>query len=57
MARPATATPVELDRREQEGYPFFEDYVRTPSGETTDIKADLFLPDAWLGDERAARTD
>lgn len=41
---------VELDRNEQEGYPFFEDYVRTPSGDTATIDADLLLTQAWEGD-------
>ncbi|MGZ5297947.1 MAG: DUF4012 domain-containing protein [Actinomycetota bacterium] len=42
---------VELDRHEQEGYPFFEDYVRTPSGDTATVVADLLLTQAWEGDE------
>ncbi len=42
---------VELDRHEQEGYPFFEDYVRTPSGDTATLGADLLLTQAWDGDE------
>ncbi len=41
---------VELDRHEQEGYPFFEDYVRTPSGDTATIDAHLLLTQAWEGD-------
>ncbi len=41
---------VELDRRTEEGYPFFEDYVRTPSGDTATIDADLLLTHAWDGD-------
>ena len=42
---------VELGRYEQEGYPFFEDYVRTPSGETASIAADLLLTQAWTGSD------
>ena len=42
---------VELGRYEQEGYPFFEDYVRTPSGETATIAADLLLTQAWTGSD------
>jgi Protein of unknown function (DUF4012) len=42
---------VALDRHEQEGYPFFEDYVRTPSGDTATIDAKLLLTQAWEGDE------
>jgi len=41
---------VDLERHEQEGYPFFEDYVRTPSGDTATIVADLLLTRAWEGD-------
>jgi hypothetical protein len=44
------ANAVELDRNEQEGYPFFEDYVRTPSGDTARLDADLLLTQAWEGD-------
>jgi hypothetical protein len=44
--------PVRLRRREQAGFPFFEDYVRTASGETSRIEANLFLPDAWVGNDR-----
>ena len=44
--------PVELSRYRMDGYPYFEDYVRTPSGETASIKADLVLMDAWEGDDR-----
>ena len=44
--------PVRLRRREQAGFPFFEDYVRTSSGETSSIEANLFLPDAWVGDDK-----
>jgi hypothetical protein len=42
---------VELDRNEQQGYPFFEDYARTASGDTATIDADLLLTRAWDGDE------
>jgi hypothetical protein len=42
---------VELGRYEQEGYPFFEDYVRTPSGETATVAADLLLTQAWTGSD------
>ncbi len=41
--------PVELGRYAQEGYPFFEDYVRTSSGDTATIAADLLLTQAWTG--------
>lgn len=41
--------PVELGRYAQEGYPFFEDYVRTSSGDTATIAADLLLTQAWAG--------
>ena len=34
------------------GYPYFEDYVRTPSGETATITANLVLTQAWDGDDR-----
>lgn len=43
--------PVRLDRYVQDGYSFFEDYVRTPSGGEATIVADLVLPSAWTGDE------
>jgi hypothetical protein len=43
--------PVELGHYEQEGYPFFEDYVRTDSGDTATVSADLLLTQAWDGDE------
>ncbi len=42
---------IELGRYAQKGYPFFEDYVRTPSGETATISADLLLTQAWTGSE------
>jgi hypothetical protein len=29
------------------GHPFYQDYFRTPSGETSDLSLDLFLPGAW----------
>jgi hypothetical protein len=34
------------------GYPFYQDYFRTPSGETSDLSLDLSLPGAW---ERVGR--
>ena len=40
---------VELGRYEQNGHPFFEDYIRTPSGETSTVTASLYLPSAWTG--------
>jgi len=43
--------PVRLDRYLQNGYPFFEEYVRTPSGGEARIAADLVLQSAWAGDE------
>jgi hypothetical protein len=42
---------VQLGRYEQQGYPFFEDYVRTPSGATATIAADLLLTQAWTGSD------
>ena len=45
--------PVELSRYEMDGFPYFEDYVRTPSGGTASITADLVLMDAWEGDDRS----
>jgi hypothetical protein len=44
--------PVELGHYEQEGYPFFEDYVRTDSGDTGTVTAKLLLTDAWDGDDQ-----
>ena len=35
-----------------DGYPYFEDYVRTASGDTASISADLVLTQAWEGDDR-----
>jgi hypothetical protein len=29
------------------GHPFYQDYFRTPSGETSDLSLGLFLPSAW----------
>jgi hypothetical protein len=29
------------------GHPFYQDYFRTPSGETSDLSLALFLPTAW----------
>jgi hypothetical protein len=43
--------PVELGRYAQQGYPFFEDYVRTSSGDTATISADLLLTQAWTGSD------
>ncbi len=48
----ADGEPVELSRYRMDGYPYFEDYVRTPSGETASITADLVLTQAWEGDDR-----
>ena len=44
--------PVELSHHRSGGYPYFEDYVRTPSGETATITANLVLTQAWDGDDR-----
>jgi len=44
--------PVELSHFRLGGYPYFEDYVRTPSGETSSITAHLVLSEAWDGDDR-----
>ena len=44
--------PVELSRYRMDGYPYFEDYVRTASGATASISADLVLTEAWDGDDR-----
>jgi uncharacterized protein DUF4012 len=43
--------PVELSHFRLGGYPYFEDYVRTPSGETSSITAHLVLSEAWDGDD------
>jgi hypothetical protein len=43
--------PVQLSRYRLGAYPYFEDYVRTPSGETATIAADLVLAQAWEGDD------
>lgn len=43
--------PVELERYESDGYPYFEDYVRTPSGDTATIEAQLVLSNAWIGSD------
>lgn len=40
---------VDLDRFEQDGRPYFDDYVHTPAGETSVVEATLFLPRAWEG--------
>jgi hypothetical protein len=42
---------VELGGYQQNGYPFFKDYVRTPSGDTATVTAGLLLTQAWDGDE------
>jgi hypothetical protein len=44
--------PVDLSRYRLGRYPYFEDYVRTPSGETASITANLVLSQAWTGDDR-----
>jgi hypothetical protein len=44
--------PVELSHHRSGGYPYFEDYVRTPSGDTATITANLVLTQAWDGDDR-----
>lgn len=43
--------PVDLERHASDGYPYFEDYVRTPSGDTATIAAQVLLTDAWLGSD------
>lgn len=43
--------PVELERYASDGYPYFEDYVRTPSGDTATLEAHLLLSDAWVGSD------
>lgn len=43
--------PVELSRFQLDGYPYFQDYVRTPSGETANVTAHLVLAQAWDGDD------
>ena len=48
---------VELDRHEQDGYPFFEDYVRTPSGDTATIGADSCSRKRGRETGRAVRTN
>jgi hypothetical protein len=35
-----------------DGFPYFEDYVRTASGDTSSITAELVLTQAWEGDDR-----
>jgi len=42
---------VQLHRLREADHPFYEDYVRTPPGDTTRIAANLFLPRAWTGDD------
>jgi hypothetical protein len=44
--------PVDLTRYRLGGYRFFQDYVRTPSGETSSVTAYLVLTQAWDGDDR-----
>ena len=43
--------PVDLSSFQMDGYPYFEDYVRTPSGGTASLRADLVLTEAWDGDD------
>jgi hypothetical protein len=43
--------PVDLSSFQMDGYPYFEDYVRTPSGGTANLRADLVLTEAWVGDD------
>jgi hypothetical protein len=40
---------VTLDRFEQDGHPYFDDYVHTAAGDTSVVEAGLFLPRAWEG--------
>jgi hypothetical protein len=40
---------VDLDRFEQDGHPYFDDYVLTTAGETSVVEASLDLPRAWEG--------
>lgn len=42
--------PVDLDRFEQDGHQYFDDYVHTAAGDTSVVEATLFLPRAWDGD-------
>jgi hypothetical protein len=42
--------PVDLDRFEQDGHPYFDDYVLTPAGGTSLLDARFSLPRAWDGD-------
>ncbi|MEO8422350.1 MAG: DUF4012 domain-containing protein [Actinomycetota bacterium] len=44
--------PVDLTHYRLGGYRYFEDYVRTPSGETSSVTAYLVLTQAWDGDDR-----
>jgi hypothetical protein len=41
---------VEMNRYEQDGRPYFDDYVRTAAGETSVLETRFFLPRAWEGD-------
>ncbi len=41
--------PVDLDRFEQDGHPYFDDYVHTAAGDTSVVEASLFLIRAWDG--------
>ena len=49
--------PMELERYASDGYPYFEDYVRTPSGDTASIEAQLVLSDAWIGSSTGGTYD
>ena len=44
--------PVELSHHQMAGFPYFEDYVRTTSGDTASISAELVMTQAWQGDDR-----
>ncbi len=44
--------PVELSHHQMDGFPYFEDYVRTASGDTASISAELVMTQAWEGDDR-----
>jgi hypothetical protein len=44
--------PLKLSPYRLGGYRYFEDYVRTPSGETSSITAYFVLTEAWDGDDR-----
>jgi hypothetical protein len=36
--------------RSEMGYPFYQDYFRTPSGGRSDLELTWYVPDAWEGD-------